>query len=70
MQSRVGSSLARPSTARTSPRGDASRVGGSGRGTVPKRRDVAVAPIQERVGSAGTSPNAEYLVRLNRALFM
>jgi predicted dinucleotide-binding enzyme len=36
----------------------------------PKRRDLAVAAIQERVGGAGTNPDAEYLVRLNRALFM
>jgi predicted dinucleotide-binding enzyme len=36
----------------------------------PKRRDLAVAAIQERVGDAGTNPDAEYLVRLNRALFM
>jgi hypothetical protein len=26
--------------------------------------------IQERVGDAGTNPDAEYLVRLNRALYM
>ncbi|MGW2256335.1 NADPH-dependent F420 reductase [Streptomyces sp. NPDC001780] len=37
---------------------------------LPKRRDVAVAAIQERVGDGSTNPDAEYLVRLNRALFM
>ncbi|MDT0612271.1 NAD(P)-binding domain-containing protein [Streptomyces sp. DSM 40712] len=37
---------------------------------LPKRRDLAVAAIQERVGDATTNPDAEYGVRLNRALFM
>ncbi|WP_106403122.1 NADPH-dependent F420 reductase [Actinocorallia populi] len=36
----------------------------------PKRRDLAVAAIQERVGDATTNPDAEYGVRLSRALFM
>ncbi|QFG22153.1 NADPH-dependent F420 reductase [Actinomadura sp. WMMB 499] len=36
----------------------------------PKRRDLAVAAIQERVQDATTNLDAEYLVRLNRALFM
>jgi hypothetical protein len=35
-----------------------------------KRRDLAVAAIQERVGDATTNPDAEYGVRLNRALFI
>ncbi|MFG2241659.1 NADPH-dependent F420 reductase [Streptomyces sp. NPDC048734] len=37
---------------------------------LPKRRDLAVAAIQERVGDATTNPDAEYGVRLNRALFV
>ncbi len=36
----------------------------------PKRRDLAVAAITERIGGGGVNPDAEYLVRLNRALFM
>ena len=37
---------------------------------LPKRRDLAVAAIVERVGDSKTNPDAEYGVRLNRALFM
>ncbi len=37
---------------------------------LPKRRDLAVAAIQERVGDAATNPDAEYGVRLSRALFI
>ncbi len=37
---------------------------------LPKRRDLAVEATQERVGDATTNPDADYLVRLNRALFM
>jgi 8-hydroxy-5-deazaflavin:NADPH oxidoreductase len=37
---------------------------------LPKRRDLAVAAIQERVGDATTNPDADYGVRLCRALFM
>nr|WP_268235548.1 NAD(P)-binding domain-containing protein [Kocuria dechangensis] len=36
----------------------------------PTRRDLAVAAIQERVGDATTNPDAEYGVRLNRALLI
>ncbi len=36
----------------------------------PTRRNLAVAAIQERVGDATTNPDAEYGVRLNRALFI
>ena len=36
----------------------------------PKRRDLAVAAILERVGDPKTNPDAEYAVRLHRALFM
>ncbi|MBD2083421.1 NAD(P)-binding domain-containing protein [Coleofasciculus sp. FACHB-SPT36] len=37
---------------------------------LPKRRDLSVAAIVERVGDSKTNPDAEYGVRLNRALFM
>lgn len=37
---------------------------------LPKRRDLAVAAIMERVGDSNTNPEAEYAVRINRALFM
>jgi predicted dinucleotide-binding enzyme len=40
------------------------------RARLPKRRDLVVAAIQERVGDATTNPDAEYGVRLNRALCM
>jgi len=40
------------------------------RARLPKRRDLAVAAIVERVGDGTTNPDAEYGVRLNRALFM
>jgi 8-hydroxy-5-deazaflavin:NADPH oxidoreductase len=37
---------------------------------LPKRRDLAVAAFQERLGDATTNPDADYGVRLSRALFM
>ena len=37
---------------------------------LPKRRDLSVAALQERVGDSTTNPDAEYSVRLTRALFM
>jgi predicted dinucleotide-binding enzyme len=37
---------------------------------LPKRRDLALAVVQERVGDLTTNPDAAYVVRLNRALFM
>jgi len=37
---------------------------------LPRRRDLPVAAIQERVGDSKTNPDAEYGVRLNRAFFM
>jgi predicted dinucleotide-binding enzyme len=37
---------------------------------LPKRRDIAVAAIMERVGDGKTNPDAEYGVRLSRALYM
>ncbi|RYE92979.1 MAG: NADP oxidoreductase [Myxococcales bacterium] len=36
---------------------------------LPRRRDLAVAAIMERVGDSATNPDAEYGVRLCRALF-
>lgn len=37
---------------------------------LPKRCDLAVATVQERIGEVTTIPDAEYIVRLTRALFM
>ncbi|KAA3439248.1 NADPH-dependent F420 reductase [Rufibacter hautae] len=37
---------------------------------LPKRRDLAVGAFQERLGDATTNPDADYGVRLSRALFM
>jgi predicted dinucleotide-binding enzyme len=37
---------------------------------LPKRRDLAVAAIQERVGDAKANPDADFGVRLSRALYM
>jgi len=36
---------------------------------LPKRRDLAVAVITERMGDGTTNPDAEYLPRLNRAIY-
>lgn len=36
---------------------------------LPARRDLAVAAIKERVGDGTTNPDADFLVRLNRALY-
>ena len=36
---------------------------------LPKRRDLAVAAIRNGLGDSTTNPDADYLVRLNRALF-
>jgi len=33
----------------------------------PKRRDLSVPAISERLGAGEKSPDAEYAVRLNRA---
>jgi predicted dinucleotide-binding enzyme len=35
-----------------------------------KRRDLAVAAMQERMGDATTNPQVDYAVRLSRALYM
>ena len=40
------------------------------RARLPKRRDIAVAAIQERLGNGTTNADADYLVRLIRVLFM
>jgi predicted dinucleotide-binding enzyme len=40
------------------------------RARLPKRRDLSIAAIQERVGDGTTNPDAEYAVRLTRALFL
>ncbi|MGI5218086.1 NADPH-dependent F420 reductase [Nocardia sp. CA-290969] len=37
---------------------------------LPKRRDLAVAAIVERLGDGTTNPGSEYGVRLSRALYM
>lgn len=37
---------------------------------LPRRRDLAVAAIMERVGDSQTNPSADFGVRLCRALFM
>jgi len=37
---------------------------------LPKRRDLAVAAFAERVGDSTTNPDAEFGVRVSRALFM
>lgn len=36
---------------------------------LPKRRDLAVAVITERMGDGTTNPDADYLPRLNRAIY-
>ncbi|MFL5813501.1 MAG: NADPH-dependent F420 reductase [Bdellovibrionia bacterium] len=37
---------------------------------LPKRRDLAVAAVMERVGDSKTNPDADFGVRLSRALYM
>lgn len=39
------------------------------RSRLPKRRDLAVAVINERMGNGTTNPDADYLPRLNRAIY-
>ena len=36
---------------------------------LPKRRDLSMAVVMERVGDTGVFPEGEFLVRLNRALY-
>jgi hypothetical protein len=73
LQTPGGSSLAHPAiyctdlTRKEMPGGlaaaDASRS--------PKRRDLSLAAVMERLeGGSATNPDADYLVRVNRALFM
>lgn len=40
------------------------------RARLPKRRDLAIDAIMERVGNSTTNPDSDYAVRLTRALFM
>jgi 8-hydroxy-5-deazaflavin:NADPH oxidoreductase len=37
---------------------------------LPKRRELAIEAIMERVGDSTTNPDSDYAVRLTRALFM
>ena len=37
---------------------------------LPKRRDISIAAIAERVGDGATNPDSDYAVRLTRAIFM
>ncbi len=48
----------------------AAALAAADRARLPKRRDLAVAVIMERVGDGTTNPDAEYGVRLSRALYM
>jgi hypothetical protein len=36
----------------------------------PKRRDLAFAVVMERIGDGTRNPDADFLVRLNRLLYM
>jgi 8-hydroxy-5-deazaflavin:NADPH oxidoreductase len=40
------------------------------RSRLPKRRDLAVMAFQERLGDSTTNPDADFGVRISRALFM
>ena len=40
------------------------------RARLPKRRDLALAAIIERIGDGGKNPDADYGVRLSRVLYM
>lgn len=40
------------------------------RARLPKRRELAIEAIMERVGDSTTNPDSDYAVRLARALFM
>ena len=49
----------------------ASALSAADRARLPKRRDLSFAAVMERMaGSGATNPDAEYGVRLHRALFM
>ncbi|WP_224994277.1 NADPH-dependent F420 reductase [Cesiribacter sp. SM1] len=45
-------------------------IAAADRARLPKRRDLAVAAFQERLGDATTNPDADYGVRLSRVLYM
>jgi predicted dinucleotide-binding enzyme len=45
-------------------------IAAADRARLPKRRDLAVAAFQERLGDATTNPDADYAVRLSRVLYM
>lgn len=45
-------------------------LAGAERSRLPKRRDLSVAAVQERLGDTKSNPDADFLVRLNRALFL
>jgi 8-hydroxy-5-deazaflavin:NADPH oxidoreductase len=45
-------------------------IAAADRPRLPKRRDLAVAAFQERLGDATTNPDADFGVRLSRVLFM
>ena len=40
------------------------------RARLPRRRELAIEAIMERVGDSTTNPDSDYAVRLTRALFM
>jgi predicted dinucleotide-binding enzyme len=40
------------------------------RSRLPRRRELSLAAVMERLGEGTRSPDADYAVRLNRALFM
>ena len=40
------------------------------RARLPRRRDLSVEAVYERLGAGTRNPDAEYAVRLNRVLFM
>ncbi len=40
------------------------------RARLPKRRDLSLSAVMERLGDGARNPDVEYAVRLNRALFM
>jgi predicted dinucleotide-binding enzyme len=45
-------------------------LGAAERSRLPQRRDLAFAAISERFAGVGTNPDADYAVRLGRALYM
>jgi len=45
-------------------------LGATEQARLPARRDIAVTAIQERMGDNKTNPDARYIVRLHRAIFM